>query len=347
MTLVNMGGKLINKGGAIGASSGCCCNECTETYAKSGGSGVTVNDHQFPTRQLRLGFTWDAFMVPDKFTVSACGSEIFSIGPVSDKGEKCFTKPEGCGTVTVRVEGPDGTLWVYGLSCKCVDPEPEGACCFFGLGCSQVTAKTCEDNGGEYQGDGTDCDTNTRNAGNTCQCSCSYFSENDDVTIDPATGVSPCGYTLIPGPVDCNGYEWTGYAWPCTCWPYYYNQYITGCANLDPEIFAGTDNKFCSCIEVYSISQKCNVNTCLDENGICYAVFPACRVQYKYFRYRWSNDDCAWKRYSIRVETFDNNCNDDIAPDGCAGCPDYPDADAPECPEFVTHSLCCIGNPLP
>lgn len=95
---------------------GCCCGTC-EAQAKSGGAGVTINDYTFPKQQKTLEFRWQAYSVPDKFTVYFCDEEVFSWGPSPDGGRVLLLKPQGCRKVTVKVEGEDGTVWDYTLIC--------------------------------------------------------------------------------------------------------------------------------------------------------------------------------------------------------------------------------------
>lgn len=54
-----------------------------------------------------------------------------------------------------------GSFWTAGLTCDTPCDEPRGACCFFNspgtLNCFVTTEAECVEQGGEYQGDGTNC----------------------------------------------------------------------------------------------------------------------------------------------------------------------------------------------
>jgi subtilisin-like proprotein convertase family protein len=69
--------------------------------------------------------------------------------------------PNGTWTITISDDlgGDGGSLasWTLDLvTCFCV---PQGACCFASGACQDLTEANCDQAGGEYQGDGTNCDS--------------------------------------------------------------------------------------------------------------------------------------------------------------------------------------------
>lgn len=164
MNLAITDNKLVLKNGLIGVESSCCCGTCDTRAAASGGAGVTENEYVFPESEQVIKFSWDAFGIPDSFTVKACGETKVETGPVSGFGSQCFLKPEGCSLVTVRVVGPVGTLWVYNIACGCAcePPCPDGQC----LQCSNGQCVT-------YCSEGSACcDGECCQNGNCCSGEC-------------------------------------------------------------------------------------------------------------------------------------------------------------------------------
>ena len=130
MEIILQSGRVIMKSGGVGTQQDCCCKtQCTETGVGSGGAGTTVNTHEFPLTEEEVYFSYDAFYIPDSFTVKACGDTLLSTGSISGYGRECLTKPEGCDSLEVTVEGPEGTAWWYGYQCGCPPPPPPIVCC--------------------------------------------------------------------------------------------------------------------------------------------------------------------------------------------------------------------------
>jgi hypothetical protein len=131
MPLFSQQNGLIKTGNSLGTNQGCCCDiTCTAAGAASGGAGVTTNTYPFPSSEQEVFFAFDAFFVPDKFSVSACGTTLFTTGTtVSGPGAECFTKPAGCDEIEIRVDGDPGTAWVYRFECECPPPPPPRPCC--------------------------------------------------------------------------------------------------------------------------------------------------------------------------------------------------------------------------
>jgi len=137
---------LIKTGNSLGSNQGCCCDiVCTATGASSGGEGVTVNTYAFPSSEQQVFFTWEAFTLPDKFTVKACGTTLFTTGTaVSGNGSECFSKQAGCDEIEITVEGDDeGTVWFYAFQCQCPPPPPPRPCCSIAATCGDQTFWTC------------------------------------------------------------------------------------------------------------------------------------------------------------------------------------------------------------
>lgn len=121
-------GAILTENAAIATSENCCCG-CRETFASSGGQGITVNTHVFPADEQELQFTYEAYTIPDKFEVfyeKEDGDLVYTTRTtVSGGGDYCFVKPEGITELVVRVTGPeDGTVWWYTLKCQCTPPPP-------------------------------------------------------------------------------------------------------------------------------------------------------------------------------------------------------------------------------
>ncbi len=91
------------------------CNE----IRNSGGEGTTVTSHAIGATRGVLRFWYDAYSVPDKFTIQYEGRTIYTTGS-QVSGSASVDIPFGPGSstsVTVTVNGPSGTAWDYTLSC--------------------------------------------------------------------------------------------------------------------------------------------------------------------------------------------------------------------------------------
>lgn len=100
----------------------CCIKEkpCG-TATGAGGEGITITRHTMPNVQGYIGFQYEAYSVPDRFTVSDDqGNVLFdTFYAVSGRRSVDIFKPCGVKSVTVRVEGPPGTAWNYVIGCPC------------------------------------------------------------------------------------------------------------------------------------------------------------------------------------------------------------------------------------
>ena len=126
--------------------SKCCCREkCSrknyfisieDCYnAESGGQGIDRRKFNFDTPAGKVYLIYDAYSVPDKFTVFIDGEEINTTGYVGDpfyageievvgpgKGCLLINKPFGVTEIEIEVEAPlSGTGWEYRLSCLITD----------------------------------------------------------------------------------------------------------------------------------------------------------------------------------------------------------------------------------
>jgi hypothetical protein len=101
--------------------SNCCCVKPCGTATNSGGAGITINAYTMPEYGGMVEFFYEAFSVRDRFTVYNTQNEndvYFDTGErVSGSRTIKFYKPEGVTSVTVRVEGPQGTAWNYRIGC--------------------------------------------------------------------------------------------------------------------------------------------------------------------------------------------------------------------------------------
>jgi hypothetical protein len=124
--IVLQGNKFLVTGGKIGVGSNCCCEgTCTAKGGAAGGVGTTVTTHLFPSAEHRICINYDAYSIPDRFKVSACGTQYIDTGSISGPGCRSFLKPSGCTQVTVTVIGPEGTAWEYEIACcSCPTPPP-------------------------------------------------------------------------------------------------------------------------------------------------------------------------------------------------------------------------------
>jgi hypothetical protein len=193
------------KGGKIGQDKECCCVVgCNDIFATSGGVGTTTDTYQFPTTREALVFEYDAYSVPDAFTVKFCGNTVVDTGSVSGNGRICLNKPAGCTEVEVTVVGPEGTAWTYTIKCEaCPPPPPPEPCCTKIAVCedTQIGVFKC---GGESE---YRCCTSNRADDGASQSQCS--GNNPPTTVCEPNGVSPSLYA----PYDCLGMNFAGGAW--------------------------------------------------------------------------------------------------------------------------------------
>ncbi len=205
MPLVLQGGSLINKDGSLGSSAGCCCETaCTDVFAQAGGSGTTTNTYQFPSKAEALVFEYEAYSVPDAFTVKFCGDTVVDTGSVSGSRKICLNKPAGCTSVEVTVIGPEGTAWTYTIKCQtCPPPPPPEPCCTKIAVCedTQIGVFKC---GGESE---YSCCTSNRadDGASLSQCA----GDNPPTTVCEPNGNSPSYYP----PHDCLNERFRGGAW--------------------------------------------------------------------------------------------------------------------------------------
>ena len=233
-------GTVVVRDGKIGTSDSCCCQgTCDVKEGTSGGSGTTTNTYLFPSSSQRIKLTYEAYSVPDRFIVSACGTQYIDTGSLSGGGSKCFTKPEGCTSVTVTVEGPTGTAWSYELECDncesppspCDPPCVDGEVCCGGAcndyrdccdpPCDESNCERCVETNGVWGCESTcaepysfccdgvckdqPCDACNTNA----DCGCVYDGHTYYPALDaifPGFGCCPPGTYFNPS----GGYCWAG-----------------------------------------------------------------------------------------------------------------------------------------
>jgi subtilisin-like proprotein convertase family protein len=100
------------------------------TQATSGGYGTTINHYYMPSNQGQVVFSYDAYTIPDSFSVQVegGGQTFIDTGSVSGSGTLTFCKPSGVNSITVTVIGLDeGTSWTYIIGCPdnpCATPTP-------------------------------------------------------------------------------------------------------------------------------------------------------------------------------------------------------------------------------
>ena len=90
------------------------------TQALSGGYGTTVNNYIMPSDEGEVVFSYDAYTIPDAFSVQVVGGgqTFVNTGSVSGSGELSFCKPSGITQITVTVVGSNqDTAWEYNISC--------------------------------------------------------------------------------------------------------------------------------------------------------------------------------------------------------------------------------------
>lgn len=136
----------------LGSSCSSCCKKCG-TRSNAGGAGITIENYDMPFEAGDIQFIYEAYGVPDRFTVSDNDNNILfdTGGPVSGSKIVYIYKPKGVVLLTVRVEGPQGTAWTYTIGCPQV-----GACCN-GSKCTTKPQSQCVAPGEIFQGFGTNC----------------------------------------------------------------------------------------------------------------------------------------------------------------------------------------------
>jgi len=90
------------------------------TQAFSGGYGTTVNQYSMPSNQGQVVFSYDAYTIPDSFSVQVQGGgqTFVNTGSVSGSGSISFCKPSGVTLITVTVIGSNqNTAWEYNIGC--------------------------------------------------------------------------------------------------------------------------------------------------------------------------------------------------------------------------------------
>ena len=95
------------------------------TQALSGGYGTTVNRYSMPSNEGQVVFSYDAYTIPDAFSVQVegGGQTFINTGSVSGNGTLSFCKPSGVTNIIVTVVGASqDTAWEYTISC------PDNAC---------------------------------------------------------------------------------------------------------------------------------------------------------------------------------------------------------------------------
>lgn len=124
--------------------SKCCCKKKCGTSTNSGGKGITINDYIMPEYAGQVSFYYNAYDIPDHFTVYNTNNptEIYFDTGRRVPGSQTiqFYKPQGVTSVTVRVEGPEGTGWNYTIGCPEVCKTADG---------NKATGATCEISGGQ------------------------------------------------------------------------------------------------------------------------------------------------------------------------------------------------------
>lgn len=205
MTLRLQGSRFVLKGGKIGQDKECCCVVgCTDIFATSGGVGTTVDTYEFPSTPEPLVFEYEAYSVPDAFTVKFCGNKVVDTGSVSGSRKICLEKPAGCTEVEVTVVGPEGTAWTYTIKCsECPPPPPPEPCCTKIAVCedTQIGVFKC---GGESE---YNCCASNRADDGASQSQCS--GDNPPITVCEPNGYSPSYHP----PHDCLNERFRGGAW--------------------------------------------------------------------------------------------------------------------------------------
>jgi len=106
------------------------CNEAT----LAGEAGVTTTEYFIPPIGGNIVFSYNSYYFPDKFTITANGVTYVDTGYVGDyddpgqriykiSGSRRFCVPKNTSSLTVTVEGPEGTSWNYTLGCPDGSPQ--------------------------------------------------------------------------------------------------------------------------------------------------------------------------------------------------------------------------------
>lgn len=93
--------------------------------AFSGGYGTTTNNYIMPSNEGEIVFSYDAYTIPDAFSVhvEGGGQTFVDTGSISGSGTIVFCKPSGVTQITVTVVGSnENTGWEYNISC------PDNSC---------------------------------------------------------------------------------------------------------------------------------------------------------------------------------------------------------------------------
>lgn len=337
-----------------------CCNEgCFDIYGLSGGAGATTNTYTFPNEALSLEFIYEAYNVPDAFTVQFCDDTVVDTGSVSGGGKHCLQKPEGCTSVTVSVVGPEGTAWGYTIKCQCGPPPPPKYGCRDGK-CVRMT-------GGPY--DDPTCGGNCDTVGPCCteyglsyvkrsQCAAwqgTFYEPGED--FDPTCGCDctiggeycitdsvPCGDPRTDAPTHCgpspiNGYEYDYYA--LTIWNQGYAQAGIFCENNDCSPLNGFLAKGARITGWLDYASATNQ----EASSECCAGYATVHR----YRYRVFVLNCKTKQWEeapnvMAFANYDSQYNSDGAAchTGPAPVPPYPEAGIQ-----LGNPTCVAANPLP
>lgn len=91
--------------------------ECQATQG-SGGQGTFTNAHYVGSGTGTVSFFYDAYDIPDAFSVSVAGKKVFTTGGLVSGSGTTPIPIKGEGFVFVSVSAPEaGTAWEYSLSC--------------------------------------------------------------------------------------------------------------------------------------------------------------------------------------------------------------------------------------
>lgn len=234
-----------------------------DSVTSSGGPGVTINNHNVPSKEGEVTFTYDAFSIPDSFKVEANGTVYLDTGSISGSGSKTFCKPQGVTTIKVTVTGPEGTAWTYTLGCPTNPcPNTKNSCCVYGnSGGLSGDANAGDPLGGnsnpllciDLGPDGTSSDCSSY-AQNYCSGCIGVFHEGVDCKSNATCG-DPCsGQCCGPDTGECSGV--TG--------PVCRNISKSDCNSIGG-VFKGCGTGGCSSDE------KCSVSVCgpSGSTGVC------------------------------------------------------------------------------
>ena len=89
-----------------------------QQITSSGGQGTFVRAHNLGATSGVSVFTYDAYSIPDQFTVSTGGTTVFGTNGLVSGSGRANVPLNGSGIVFVAVNAPQsGTAWEYQLSC--------------------------------------------------------------------------------------------------------------------------------------------------------------------------------------------------------------------------------------